>query len=358
MKKILVLGGTGAMGEYLVDILSQNGFHVTVTSRFREDVSESVRFIKGDAHDPIFLKKILTSHNWMAIVDFMLYSTQAFKERRDILLGSTGQYVFLSSSRVYAQSKSPITEESPRLLDICSDEAYLASDEYALSKARQENQLIESSSKNWTIIRPYITFGSERFQLGVFEKEDWLYRAINGRSIVFSKEISERMTTITYGQDVARGIASIIGQVQAFSEAFHIATPVPVRWSEVLETYRAVLDAHKYMYSGISSQVIYADLPSLIKMHPAKYQIIYDRLYDRIFDCRKINQFVDVSQFKDPLPMIKASLEIFLENPKFKPINIKYEAEKDKFTHEITPFYQIPGLKRKIRYFANRVFCN
>ena len=40
-------------------------------------------------------------------------------------------------------------------------------------------------------------------QLGVLEKELWLYRALNGRTIVFSKDIAEKSTTLTYGYDVA-----------------------------------------------------------------------------------------------------------------------------------------------------------
>lgn len=53
----------------------------------------------------------------------------------------------------------------------------LSIDEYAITKAHQENLLINSKNKNWTIIRPYITYSEQRLQLGTFEKEDWLYRA-------------------------------------------------------------------------------------------------------------------------------------------------------------------------------------
>ena len=41
----------------------------------------------------------------------------------------------------------------------------------ALQKAREENLLLKSDSRNWTIIRPYITYYDERLQLGVFEKK-------------------------------------------------------------------------------------------------------------------------------------------------------------------------------------------
>lgn len=77
----------------------------------------------------------------------------------------------MSSARVYARSADrQITESSSRLLDICDDEEYLRTDDYALTKARQENMLFCAKTQNWTIIRPYITFSEIRLQLGVFEK--------------------------------------------------------------------------------------------------------------------------------------------------------------------------------------------
>ena len=88
------------------------------------------------------------------------------------------------------------------------DEEYLNTDEYALSKARQENILHEAGCNNWTIISPYITFSETRLQLGVLEKEDWLWRAINGYSIVFQKtshRITPRLHMVMTYLEVLRG---------------------------------------------------------------------------------------------------------------------------------------------------------
>ena len=169
--KILVLGGTGAMGVDLVKILGECGEEVTVTSRSeRKSAFDNVKYVKGDAHDTVFLHTLL-AEKYDAIVDFMIYNTEEFKVRCDLLLSATDQYLFLSSSRVYADSKTPITEDSPRLLDVTTDSEYLKTDAYALTKARQENLLRESGKTNWTIIRPYITYSNQRLQLGVYEKE-------------------------------------------------------------------------------------------------------------------------------------------------------------------------------------------
>ena len=52
-------------------------------------------------------------------------------------------------------------------------------------------------------------------QLGVLEKEGVFYRALHGRSIVFSRDIADKITTMTWGHDVAEGIAAIVNQAEA-----------------------------------------------------------------------------------------------------------------------------------------------
>ena len=234
--RVLVLGGTGAMGTHLVNLLNRKGCQVTVTSRRVHGNFDNVVYVTGNAHEPAFLESLLASH-FDVIVDFMIYNTEEFAQRCKTLLKSCGQYIYLSSSRVYADSSNLITENSPRLLDVCMDKEFLATDEYALTKARQEDLLRRSGYSNYTMIRPYITFSEIRLQLGVYEKENWLYRALQGRTIVFSKDLADKYTTLTYGLNVAEGIASLIGQSDAYGEAFHITANESYRWNEILQLY-------------------------------------------------------------------------------------------------------------------------
>lgn len=99
MENILILGGTGAMGKFLVKRLSAS-YHVCVTSRKVHKSTDNVTYYQGDAHNDNFLKSILKNEKWLAIIDFMHYGTEEFKKRYQLLLANTAQYVFLSSSRV------------------------------------------------------------------------------------------------------------------------------------------------------------------------------------------------------------------------------------------------------------------
>lgn len=347
--KILVLGGTGAMGVDLVKILGERGENVTVTSRSeRKSAFDNVKYVKGDAHDTVFLQSFLTG-KFDAIVDFMVYNTEEFKARRDLLLCSTNQYLFFSSSRVYADSKEPITEKSPRLLDVTTDKAYLKTDEYALTKARQENLLRESGKTNWTIIRPYITYSNQRLQLGVYEKELWLYRAMHEKTIVFPKAIAERYTTMTLGADVARGIALLIGNDNAMGEAFHITTDEAIKWDDVLAVYKIVFKD----VTGKEIKIKYTDDPKPIyKALGNEYQVIYDRFFDRVFDNTKFLQAAGECKFESPEIGLERCLREFLENPIFK--TTSSFAIMDKFAGERTKLSEISDVKQKCKYLARR----
>ena len=163
--KVLVLGGTGAMGTHLVSILAEAGMKVDVTSRQELADRTNIHYIKGNVHNISFVKSLLAQNYYNVIIDFMIYTTVEFNDRYWLYLNNTDQYFYLSTSRVYADA-ALITEESPHLLDVTTDKKYLATDEYALCKARQEDLLRNSCKSNFTIIRPYKTYSEIRLQLG------------------------------------------------------------------------------------------------------------------------------------------------------------------------------------------------
>ena len=354
MKKILILGGTGAMGVSLIKILENSSYHVYVTSRSKRASYKNIHYIKGNAHDNDFLEDLLID-NYDCIIDFMVYNTSEFKLRVNKFLNSTKQYIFLSSSRVYAKSNESITEDSPRLLDVCNDHEYLKSDEYALTKARQENILMQSGKTNYTIIRPYITYNDNRLQLGVLEKEYWLERAMRNHTIVFSKDISNCYTTLTFGYDVAYLMSKLIGNDQAYGEAFHITTKEAIKWKDVLDIYLSVL--HK---NGIPAKVKWTKDSTLVEKGLGNhYQIYYDRLYNRIFDNSKVLNIIGCQdyEFTEVKKGLEQCLENFIQNSNsFNSKSSKVDALFDKLTQEKVSVFKLKGIKEKIKYIIFRDF--
>jgi len=336
------------MGCPLVKILSEK-CQVYVTSRGNHPSENSVIYLKGNAHDHSFLQSVLEERNYDAVVDFMVWGND-FGEVLPVLLKNTKQYVFISSARVYAQSDAPITEETPRLIDVSEDKDFLATNEYALAKAREENLLRNSGKSNYTIVRPSVTYNTHRLQLGVLEMESWLYRALHGRSIVFSKDIAFRLTTMTLGSDVASGIASLVGQKDALGEAYHITCPRSLSWTDVLNNYLRVLEKHL----GHKVKVVTTEKAVNLRFSERIYQVIYCRYFNRTFDNTKINAYCDTSKFTMPEQGLSTCLEGFLERPSFRHIDWELEACNDRAAKERTPLSEIPNYKERAVYLMYR----
>lgn len=349
MKNILVLGGTGAMGKPLVDLLSKDN-KVFVTTRISRESQLNIEYLVGNAQNNDFLLKVLSMCEWDAVVDFMVRSEVNLRGVLPLFLERTKQYIFISSCRVYSRSESKITETTPRLLDVSLDVEYLKTNEYALAKAREENLLFNSEKNNFTIIRPTITYNTQRLQLGVLEKENWLYRALHGRTIVFSDDINDKLTTMTFGDDVAMGIASIVGKDDAKGQVFHITYPESRPWSEILAIYLNVLEK----YLGRSVPVIMTPKSTNLKFKHRIYQLIYSRYFNRTFDNSKISKFCDIDRFTAPEDGLTKCLEEFLKAPKFGTIAWDLEAVNDKVSGERTLLREIPTYHDKLVYLAYR----
>ncbi len=351
--KILILGGTGAIGENLVKILSEHTVKTWVTSRKMRENHGSVTYIQGNAHDFSFLNE-LCKKKWDAVIDFMSYKTEELASRIDALLSCTNQYFFISSARVYADEEHPIKESSPRLLDVCDNIKYLSTDEYALTKARQEDLIkTHAFKKNYTIVRPYITYGNNRLQLGVLEKEEWLYRALQGHSVIFCEEIARRTTTMTNGTDVALGIYNLIGKEAAKGEVFHITSEHLRTWNDIIKIYTLTYKKA----TGKDLKIKMVPLKDFLKCRNQglEWQVFYDRLYNRDFDTTKESEYVDSNSFTVPEEGLSQSLMAFLESgQQFRQVNIKNEAHKDKLAGESFKINELPTLRMKVEYFFYR----
>ena len=182
------------------------------------------------------------------------------------------------------------------------------------------------------------------------EKEEWLYRALHRRTIIFSSDINSKLTTLTYGLDVSKGIMAVIGNSKTLGDTFHITINNSITWNDILGIYLRVLEKSL----GQKPKLLLQDLQSFIECTPRKYQICYDRLFNRRFNNSKISRYLNTDKFIKAEAGLKKCLEDFLANPSFNGINWKLEAWRDRQAGELTPLKEIQGIKQKVKYLFFR----
>ncbi len=288
-KKVLVLGGTGAMGSYLVPKLAELGYEVCAVS-LDHVVSDHprIQYLNANASDDECLKKLL-KEKFDAVVDYLIYSTDSFKKRYDILLQNTRHYIFLSSYRVY-DGQYPVTENTPRLLDVSTDKDFLATEDYALYKARQEDVLASSKYDNWTIVRPAITYSRRRFQLVTLEAPVVVARALKGLPVVIPKEALSVQATMSWAGDAANMFSGLILNPAAYRERFTFSTAEHHTWGEIAEYYKEIIGLN---YIAADAE----DYITILGGSPwARYQLQYDRLFNRVIDNSKVLRVAGLKQ--------------------------------------------------------------
>lgn len=292
MKKVLVLGATGAMGRYLVPELVSLGYEVTGVAL--DDVAPwqgMARYIKGDAFDMDFLKGLI-DEGYDGIISFMDYGGNHFTNYYELFLQNTEHFIFLSSCRVYDDKEQPIKETSPRLLNSSSDEVLKASRDYCIHKALDEDLLAASPYKNWTIVRPATTFSTMRLQLVTLEFMNGVARALMGKKVVLPVQAKDKPATLCWGGDVAKMIAHIFFKEEAMMQTYNVCSSEWHTWGEIAQ----------YYHDLVGLEAVWVDKEDYLKiLSPdmwihTRWQLEYARLFRRITDNSKVLALTGLKQ--------------------------------------------------------------
>ncbi|MBQ8387608.1 MAG: NAD-dependent epimerase/dehydratase family protein [Clostridia bacterium] len=300
MNKVLVLGATGAMGKYLVPYLLEMGYAVDAVAMDKfalghKNLRAFAMSLPEDNDDAI---EELLKNEYSAIVDFLIYhKTENFSRRIDKFLNNTDHYIYLSSYRTYANEEHPIKETSPLLLDVLSPEEIAKNPgDYSLYKAEGERVLRALGKKNWSIIRPAITYSVGRYQLVTCEANVVYTRAMAGKAVLLPEEAMGVQATMSWAGDIARMIARMILNPAAYGETYTVSTAEHNEWKTVAEYYGKLI--------GMKYQTIPTEDFIGIMANPARengligarWQLCYDRLFDRIIDNSKILNVTGMKQ--------------------------------------------------------------
>ena len=363
MGNILVIGGTGNMGRPLVKSLAEGGHSMFVVCRKKIGEDEAERLARngggyfyGDAKDKEFMGGVLTRH-YDAIVDFCIYSSAEFRERMDMFLDRTDQYVCLSTAAVYADIPTPKNETSPRYMEVDPPEVGTVKwDWYCYEKARIEDMLLTSGRRNWTIVRPGITMNANHIGWGNWWDDDWVGRIIRGRKVAVEEDMLDFKFTLSSGAQVAFLIGSIIGNQKAMGEVFNVCSRDIWTWRKMLNIYKQI-----FLKYGYEMKVEYINSREVIGANATlEYWYKRARLLDRVFDNTKICSII-------PSQKQEESMEELLEQwtgnyvRNFKRVitekrNVWQTAKMDKLTGDCSPRGDFSSSHLYFKYLLMRYY--
>ena len=283
-KRVLLIGGGGTLGTYTAEELLRRGALVDILCpEEKQAVNENLHFYRAYATEAV-LRELLERNRYDGIVNYLHYPDAGeYKPIHKLLTDNTAQLIFLSSYRVYADLEHPITENAPLLLDVTDDRAFLEKETYAVSKARAEKFIqTESGTKNWTIVRPVISFSDKRFDLVTWSGREIIDMAKKGEPILLPGAAEKLTAGLDWAGNSGRLIANLLFKERAWGETYTISSAQNLSWGEVAAVYAGLLKA-KIEWVTLEEYIQHN-----VKLHENPWILKYDRLFDRRIDNRKV----------------------------------------------------------------------
>ena len=300
MKKALLIAGGGTLGTYTAKELLRLGHSVDIIC-LEDAVSDhpNLRYFKANATVEYLTERFKSTH-YDGIVNFIHYKyCEDYIPYHTLLSQNTEHLIFLSSYRVYADEQHPITEDAPQLLDVIRDDPeFHAKEHYALSKARLERFLHENPyPKNWTIVRPVISFSERRLDINMVSGQTVVEAARAGAPVRLPLEARDLTAGLDWAGNSGKLIANLLFRKECIGEAYTISSAPGLTWGEVADIYTELLGTQ------------FEWVPASFAHNEWHWR--YDRAYDRAIDNRKVLQATGLC--KNDFKSIKEGIRIELQ---------------------------------------------
>jgi nucleoside-diphosphate-sugar epimerase len=239
--KLLLVGGTGVLSTAITQEALKNNIDVYMINRGRrmELIPPNVHLLKADVKDAKKVLSLLDGLHFDTVIDCICFTESELEYSFNLFKDKTDQYIFISSCAVYNPMVCDFCEEdSPKVLPIWS---------YSVDKNKCENLLIKLAHKNnvnYTIIRPAVTYGDTRIPYGITPPYGYHWtiveRILNGKPIITWNN-GTNQCNITHVDDFAVGVVGLLGNRQAYNEAYNVVGDETPSWKEVLDTLAELL---------------------------------------------------------------------------------------------------------------------
>lgn len=264
-KKILILGGTSFIGPRQVEYALARGHTITLFNRGRTNpqLFPTVEKLRGDRATGDLAS--LKGRTWDAVIDNSATNPKWVQDSAQLLKGSAGQYVFISTRSVYYDtSRIPMTSDAPVFTRENTPVAEGRPLPYGLSKALAEKEARAAFGDRATIVRPGLIIGpgddTDRFSY-------WPVRIDRGGEVLAAGDPTDPVQIID-ARDLSEWVVRLVEQ--GTTGTFNGVGPKGGRsMAELLYGIRAVTDANtevKFIWVGtdfLLEQKVrpYSDLP-------------------------------------------------------------------------------------------------
>ncbi len=288
--KILLIGGTGNISSECAALLHQRGHEILIVTRGRDSVPDHYQAISADHKDGSAMRAALRGIQPDVVLNFIGFDLPDVQLDYELFRGKARQYIFISSTTVYARPprELPLTEDAP-----LGNPSW----DYAEKKVACEQWLKQRHAETGfpvTIVRPSHTY-SKRWIPNPVSSSSYTFAArLEQGKPVFVHDGGETPWTVTAASDFAVGLAGLVSNDKAIGEAVHITSDEVLSWNQIYAEIGAALGASSSRIIKIPTDFICQIAPSLTGTLKG------DKAHPGVFDNSKIKRLVPEFQCRKP----------------------------------------------------------
>ena len=319
--KILILGGSGILSTDFTKKVLDSGDSVTIVNRGKRKafIDPRAKLLVADLRQESekALSQKLATQEYDVVVDFLSYNVDHLRKNLNIIRSKCKQYIFISSATAYKKCSEDeiITEKTP-----VGNQKW----DYAYQKALCE-QYLEKENIDYTIIRPYVTYGDSRipFQIIPDGAHYTLLQRIKEEKPVILLDDGRAVCTLTHTTDFAEVLYRLLLNAKAYRQAFHITNSCTYTWKEVYETLCRILEK--------PTNVISVSLEDVKKYLPEYYPSLSgDKGTNMQFDNSKVMQAIGEYQFAVDLEAgLRRSVAYYETHENMQRIEFRWDGKVD-----------------------------
>jgi nucleoside-diphosphate-sugar epimerase len=348
--KLLLVGGTGVLSTAITQEALRKNIEIFMINRGNrmELISPDIHLLKADIKDTKKVLSLLNDMYFDAVIDCICYTEKDIEYSFNLFKNKAKQYVFISSCAVYNTLICELCDEdAPKVLPVW---------QYSVDKNKCEEFLIKLANANqvhYTIIRPAVTYGNTRIPYGITPPYGYHWtiveRILHGKPVITWNN-GENRCNITHVDDFAVGVVGLLGNHQAYNEAFNIVGDETPSWKEVLDVLSNLLNT-EVKTIDVSSDYYAKEAPM------KKGEILGGRSISAISSNKKVK--LTVSDFKQTISLkegLKRTIDYYKTHNYIYGIDYTFDADTDRI---IAKYAKKKGISTKNMnlYFID-YFCN
>jgi len=235
-RDVLILGGSYFAGRALVErLLQEKTGQVFIFNRGNIPLNLiGVNEFHGDRTDPFSIQRYLPKRRWDVVIDFCAYKPDDVEMVLQSMIGTVGQYIFVSTTSVYDHSAMlPFDETSPTVNGPQHELGEYAF--YAFDKIQTEKRLEQICRKKsipWTILRPSILYG--RFNYA--PRENYFFEQLQKDDPLIIPNPDLALFSFIYVEDFAKIIIGCIGNPDVYDIVLNAVSDEYVSYRTYIQT--------------------------------------------------------------------------------------------------------------------------